>query len=611
MLGSDINNVLKFKLKKLHKKSRKYKFIIASEECNVENNGDNKNNETNDTNNKIEIPTKEPSIFSTILDKLGFNVENVDNNKIEIPTKEPSIFSTIFNQFTSNNKFLDMIQNNKTKETKEPKEPKEPKETKETNARIPIFELYQFNIVNYPTTTTQENDENLHFTSIQNSEEECSTFAVQSNNKIQNDETLSLCDIITESKSNEIETKLPLLTLDNYETEFYKYLYNVHNILKPKYFNMTNLVDSTEYNRETIIPEEIITDLFNSIIDKYTVPKINIITATVDDKYIIIGDFHGSLHSFIRILFRLHRYNIIDLKTMKLNLNYHLIFLGDIIDRGMYSVEILTTLLLLLKVNTRVHLIAGNHEASYPSINNRDGFLTEMKFKYGDDILYKKFNELFIKLPVALLIHEPTNNQTIWASHGCFNASGLYDYQLKDKDYNKDKEIPILTTNHDLINSILWSDIDYVSDRFRNAGAYYNKNTREQFRKFMKENRITGVIRGHQDNYSNSIIYYHNHDGNNYMKINELSNSNICDEKQVCYNSIVNNVDRVNGALARVVISVDAYTEEDAYQPVVTISTSTDMKRSLYADSFGLLRFDIINIKDFSTSLTKQIKIPL
>jgi hypothetical protein len=371
--------------------------------------------------------------------------------------------------------------------------------------------------------------------------------------------------------------------------------------------NIYNLKE--EYKLATIINKEIITDLLSAVSSKYTKPTIQILNANITDKFIVIGDLHGSVHSFIRILFRLHKYGVLDITTMKLNANYYLVFLGDIVDRGMFSTEILVSILLLKRENNKnVIFIAGNHEASNPNINSRDGFQTELTFKYNDnDELYNNFNALFSNLPVAVLVH--CNDQTIWLSHGCFNAK--LDYKLNSEDYNKETEI-VLPTDNDrfIINSILWSDIAYQTDRERRAGDYYHKNTRENFRAFMDKYKITGVIRGHQDNYSNSLIYYHNNtDGTNYKKINELASAGICNEKQICFNKM-NNDKRTNGPIARVVMSTNNYTNDDSYQPVITISTATDKKKSLIADSFGLLSFNVDNINDFTSSLKKEKKLP-
>ena len=487
---------------------------------------------------------------------------------------------------------------------------------------LPIFELYQYNIVKYPESGQQT--DKLSFTNIKDTTADCPTFSVQNTdiNAPDNKDSMSLCDVITDEEPSkddkldliDIENKIRGLKLnkDNLTSQFYKYLYYAHRLFKPKYFDRHNIEKfKEEYKLATIINKEIITDLLTTVSSKYTKPIIQIINANITDKFIIIGDFHGSVHSFIRILFRLHKYGVLDITTMKLKTNFYLVFLGDIIDRGMFSTEILVSILLLKKENDKnVIIIAGNHEASYPNINSRDGFQTELNFKYNDNNeLYNNFNALFSNLPVAVLIHN--TDQTIWLSHGCFNASVDLDYKLNSEDYNKKTEI-VLPTDNDkfIINSILWSDIAYDPERERGAGDYYHKNTREEFRAFMDKYKITGVIRGHQDNYSNSIIYYHNNtDGTNYKKINELASAGICNEKQICFNKM-NNDKRTNGAIARVIMSTDNYAFDDVYQPVITISTATDMKKSLVADSFGLLSFNIDNINDFTSSLKKEKNLP-
>src|SRR4030095_2740312 len=54
------------------------------------------------------------------------------------------------------------------------------------------------------------------------------------------------------------------------------------------------------------------------------------------EKIVMMGDFHGSVHTFLRHLFRFHRLGILDLKTLKISPNYRLVFLGDVIDRGSF-----------------------------------------------------------------------------------------------------------------------------------------------------------------------------------------------------------------------------------------------------------------------------------
>jgi hypothetical protein len=97
----------------------------------------------------------------------------------------------------------------------------------------------------------------------------------------------------------------------------------------------------------------------------------------VNNKITVIGDLHGSLFNLIRILFRLRSLNILDerfrlnTKTTIDNSSRHkIVFLGDIIDSGYYSLEIYYIIILLKLINPEdVYIIRGNHE--YSSENER------------------------------------------------------------------------------------------------------------------------------------------------------------------------------------------------------------------------------------------------
>ncbi len=72
-----------------------------------------------------------------------------------------------------------------------------------------------------------------------------------------------------------------------------------------------------------------------------------------DDPLVIVGDIHGQYYDFIKIL------------QMSGNPKKHkYVFLGDYVDRGNFSVEVLT-LLCCLKVNyaSNIIMLRGNHES--------------------------------------------------------------------------------------------------------------------------------------------------------------------------------------------------------------------------------------------------------
>jgi hypothetical protein len=145
----------------------------------------------------------------------------------------------------------------------------------------------------------------------------------------------------------------------------------------------------------------------------------------------------------------------------------------------------------------------------------------------------------------------------------------------------------------------------------------------------MSKYGINGIIRGHQDSISNSLVFKNKNDK---VLFNQLYRTNTKNLYNIYWKFLfnqsdtntekLNNIywndrkDRINsnryfGPLARLHID-RADNLSDLIHPVVTLSTNTDAGRNLTADSFGLLRFDIqpSNIEDFNqNSLTSKNKI--
>lgn len=102
----------------------------------------------------------------------------------------------------------------------------------------------------------------------------------------------------------------------------------------------------------------------------------------INGNVMILGDIHGQFYDFVKIL------GIIAAYYGDLEMfcdNECLLFLGDYVDRGLYSVEVLT-LIMSLKVNypKSVFCLRGNHECR--SMTGVYNFKAEVLVKYDQEV---------------------------------------------------------------------------------------------------------------------------------------------------------------------------------------------------------------------------------
>jgi hypothetical protein len=321
------------------------------------------------------------------------------------------------------------------------------------------------------------------------------------------------------------------------------------------------------------------------------------------DRIVVLGDIHGSFHTFFRILVRLHLMNILNLTTWKLNDGYKLLFLGDVVDRGYFCLEVIVIILKLILVNNddllnpKVIYNRGNHEEI--RINARYGLLDELRKKcsYDGTGIHFQLNYLFKYFSSAVLLKY--RNGKIWFCHG-----GIPTNDLNINLNNPVKNITILP-NNTLQEEIRWNDFHTNTNTIQNKsrGTGYIIGTKD-LKTFLIKNKIKLICRGHQDNYYNSYILG-NTKSTEQIELTKKSLKNLeNDTIFIDNNNYVNTDRRYKGPKPTRKIVIDNIQSEQIVKynntntkinPVITISTNTDIDRKLSKDSFVIFGLENLN----------------
>ena len=150
----------------------------------------------------------------------------------------------------------------------------------------------------------------------------------------------------------------------------------------------------------------------------------------------LIGDIHGQFQDLMEIFYQQG--------YPKDGISF--IFIGDYVDRGLNSVEVLLILLLLkIQYPNQVYMTRGNHESRM--ITQQYGFYDEILRKYGSSVVWQYFTEVFDTIPLGGLI-----NNKIYCLHG-----GLSPSNNKIDDIKKVERFSDIPRNG-LSCDMLWSD---------------------------------------------------------------------------------------------------------------------------------------------------------
>lgn len=189
----------------------------------------------------------------------------------------------------------------------------------------------------------------------------------------------------------------------------------------------------------------------------------------------VCGDVHGQFHDLMELF---------KIGGRPPDTNY--LFMGDYVDRGYYSVETVTLLVVLkVRFKDRIHIMRGNHESR--QITQVYGFYDECLRKYGTANVWKYFTDLFDYFPLTALVEN-----AIFALHGGLSPS--IDTLDNVRTLDRVQEVP----HEGPMCDLLWSDPD---DRAgwgispRGAGYTFGQDITEQFN---HTNGLKLVSRAHQ-----------------------------------------------------------------------------------------------------------------
>ena len=201
----------------------------------------------------------------------------------------------------------------------------------------------------------------------------------------------------------------------------------------------------------------------------------------VQDPITVVGDIHGQYYDLLKIL---------DLGGTPETSKY--LFLGDYVDRGMFSMEVLV-LLYSLKISYpgTIIMLRGNHESR--QMTTMFNFRQECVYKYDLEV-YEAVMRSFDMMPIACVM-----NSSFLAVHGGISPElrTISDINAIDRFM----EVP----RNGLLCDLLWSDPVSTADG-KTAEAYKANDSRgcsyffgaTATRKLLKDTDLISVIRAHE-----------------------------------------------------------------------------------------------------------------
>ena len=220
-------------------------------------------------------------------------------------------------------------------------------------------------------------------------------------------------------------------------------------------------------------------------------------------KVIVIGDIHSSIHSVKNIFDSLFERKIMS-DDFKIGDEYTIIFLGDVVDRGPFGLDILNIIFRMKNSNPfgKVIILNGNHEdiGTYKRFGFSDEIGTQLKDVNDINIV----QELLTYLPTVLFLH--VNDSILQLNHGGIESSyspvnfigSLFDYHFHGLDNG----------NKLFYEGLRWNDFNGTIDGEQPSqrGGSLKQHGKDYTDEYLAENGLSGIIRGHQDFHHFAIL---------------------------------------------------------------------------------------------------------
>lgn len=202
---------------------------------------------------------------------------------------------------------------------------------------------------------------------------------------------------------------------------------------------------------------------------------------------VIVGDLHGDMRALKQIL------EEIDFEKFLSNYNNKMIFLGDYVDRGSRSIELLQYVCHLKHTySDSIILMRGNHESpiEFPFTSHDLPARLQEHFGEGWDQIYKKILEMFQLFTLVAII-----NNKLFLVHGG-------PFTMLDSNYEEFVSTAAQKYGYnDVLKELLWNDPRPLKEDtpFENSRRHFGKHFgMEISKKCLETSKTCAMVRSHE-----------------------------------------------------------------------------------------------------------------